>query len=148
MGWGSLRVSDPNKDFLPQGFIIRSYGKEVAECVSDELVAFNFLMEACSKLCKLYDRFRRLPGGKVQLFTQVLHLIEVVRKFRKDARQWTRDDKIHSVREAIGLEDTNLTDAKKVSKIIELMLTDGNNKIFSHHKSLRVTRSLIITINH
>ena len=127
MGWGSLRISQPEIDHLPPGLIIRIYNNEVAECVSDELRAYNFLMEACSKLCKYYEKVRSLPGGKIQLFVQAHHLIDVVKKFRTDSRCWTVENKIHSVREALGLENTSLTDAKKVAKIISLMLAAGKN---------------------
>ena len=125
MGWGSLRVSDPQIDFLPRGLIIRMYGSEIAECVSDEVLAYNHFMEACAKLCKFYDKVRSLPGGKIQLFTQVHHLIDVVRKFRSDSRKWTYENKVHAVREALDLEPTTLTDARKVAKIIKLMLAEG-----------------------
>ena len=126
MGWGSLRVSKPAEDFLPQGLIVRYYNKEIAELVSDEIHAHDLFMEACSKICHLFDRLQSLPGGKVQLFTQVTHLIEIIKQYRKDARKWTRADKIHSVREALELENTNLTDARKVAKIITLLLAEGN----------------------
>ena len=111
---------------MPEGLIIRLYGNDISECISDEIVAFNFLMEACVKVTKFYDKCRSLPGGKIQLFTQVHHLIDVVKKFRTDSRKWTQETKVHAVREALGLETTALTDARKVAEIIKLMIADGN----------------------
>ena len=124
-GWASLRVSDPATDNIPAGLIVRLYGMEIAECVSNEINAFFLLMEACSKICHFYDKIRTLPGGKTQVITQVDHLIDVIRKFRTESRTWTEADKIHAVREALNLEETNLTDARKVDTIIGLLFEHG-----------------------
>ena len=98
---------------------------ETFECVSDEICAYQDFMSACQRVVKFYEKASSLPGGQVQLFAQIAHLIQIVKDFRTETRKWCRENKIHAVKEALNIEKTNLTEAKKVAKILTLLLADG-----------------------
>ena len=76
---------------------------------------------------KFFERASALPGGRVQLFAQVKHLVEVLKNFRAESRQWTADNKRHAIKEALGIEKTCLTNARKCAEILKLMLAESKH---------------------